>query len=120
MLTVKENLIEILETYAPEHVFLQGSLNPDIPYPETLITFFITSSDFESFYNNLSNRVDWSISVMIYSVDPDEIDRIAKAVIKDCKAAGFIPQGAGFDLPSDVESHTGWALDFVYPEYITD
>lgn len=117
MLTVKENFIAIAENYCPENVFLQGSLNPEIPYPETFITFFITSSDFEEFYNDDANRIDWMLSAMIYSTDPDEIDRIAKGLIKDLKNAGFIPQGAGFDLPSDVETHTGWALDFIYPEF---
>lgn len=119
MLTVKENLIEILEQYCPDNVFLQGSLNPDEVYPETFITFFITSSEFNAFYNNNENRIDWEISIMIYSTDPDTIDTIAKEVIQDCKKAGYIPQGAGNDIPSDVETHTGWALDFIYPEYLT-
>ena len=120
MLTVKENLISILETYCPDNVFLQGTLNPDDAYPDTFITFFITDSEFNAFYDDDANRVDWSVAVMIYSTDPDQIDTIAKGVIKDCKAAGFIPQGAGNDLPSDVDTHTGWALDFLYPQQITN
>lgn len=120
MLTVKETFIEIAENYCPDNVFLQGSLNPEIPYPETFITFFITSSEFNSFYNNDANRIDWEIAVMIYSTNPDTIDTISKGIIKDCKAAGFIPQNAGNDIPSDVETHTGWALDLIYPEYQTN
>ena len=119
MLTVKENLISILETYCPDNVFLQGTLNPENAYPNTFITFFISDSEFDAFYDDDANRIDWSISVMIYSSDPDTIDTIAKGVIKDCKAAGFIPQGAGNDLPSDVDTHTGWVIDFIYPQTIT-
>lgn len=118
MLTVKENLISILETYCPDNVFLQGTLNPEEAYPNTFITFFITDSDFNAFYDDDANRIDWSIAVMIYSKNPDTIDTIAKSVIRDCKQAGFIPQGAGNDIPSDVDTHTGWAIDFVYPQTI--
>ena len=120
MLIVKQKAIEILETYCPDNVFLQGTINPKTEYPETFITFFITSSAFDAFYNNNENRVDWDLSIMIYSTDPDKIDTISKGVIKDFKKAGFIPQGAGNDLISDVETHTGWALDFIYPEYQTN
>lgn len=120
MLTVKNNLISILETYCPDNVYLQGTLNPDEDYPETFITFFITDSSFDTFYNNDSNSIDWSVAVMIYSNSPVKIDEISKGIIKDCKAAGFIPQNAGNDILSGVESHTGWAIDFIYKEYITN
>lgn len=120
MLTVKENLISILETYCPDNVYLQGTLNPEAAYPNTFITFYITDSEFNAFYDDDANRTDWSIAVMIYSNNPDTIDTIAKGVIKDCKVAGFIPQGAGNDIPSDVYTHTGWAIDFIYPQTITE
>ena len=119
MLTVKENLITILETYCPDNVFLQGTLNPEEAYPNTFITFFISDSEFDAFYDDDANRIDWSIAVMIYSINPNTIDTIAKGVIRDCKSAGFIPQNAGVDIPSDVETHTGWAIDFIYPQTIT-
>ena len=118
MLEAKENLINILETYCPENVYLQGTLNPDETFPDTFITFFITNSDLNSFYDDDANRIEWSIAVMIYSTDPDTIDTIAKGVIKDCKNAGFIPQGVGNDIPSGIETHTGWAIDLVYPQII--
>lgn len=120
MLTVKENLISILETYCPDNVYLQGTLNPDETYPDTFITFIITDSEFDAFFDDNANRIDWSIAVMIYSTNPNTIDTIAKNVIRDCKAEGFIPQGAGNDIPSGVETHTGWAIDFVYPQTISN
>ena len=119
MLTVKENLISILENYCPDNVFLQGTLNPEEAFPETFATFFITDSYFDAFYDDDANRIDWMIQVIIYSTNPDTIDTIAKSVVKDCKAAGFVPQNAGVDIPSGVDTHTGWAIDFIYPQTIT-
>lgn len=119
MLTVKEIFINVAETYCPDNVYLQGTLNPDEAFPETFITFSITDSEFDAFYNNDANKIDWSLAAMIYSSDPDTIDTIAKGLIKDCKVAGFIPQGAGNDIPSGVETHTGWAIDFLYPQTIS-
>lgn len=116
MIAVKENLIAILERYCPDNVYLQGTLNPDEDYPDTFITFFITNSDFNAFYDDNANRLDWSVAVMIYSNNPETIYEILGGVVQDCKAEGFIPQGAGNDIPSDVKTHTGWAIDFIYPQ----
>lgn len=116
-MTVKNLLISILENYCPQNVYLQGTLNAKEDYPDTFITFFITDSDFGAFYDNDANKSDWFIAVMIYSTDPNQIDTISKGIIKDLKAAGFIPENAGHDIPSDVETHTGWAIDFIYQEY---
>lgn len=120
MLEIKNKLISILETYCPDNVYLQGTLNPNENYPDTFITFFITDSEFDKFFDNNSNAIDWFISVMIYSNNPLNIDEISKGVIKDCKANGFIPQGAGNDVISDEVTHTGWALDFIYQQQITN
>jgi len=117
MLTVKENLISILETFCPDNVYLQGSLNPDEAYPDTFITFFITDSNFAAFYDDDANKIDWSISVMIYSVNPETISSLSISIIQAVKAAGFIPQGAGNDIPSGIDTHTGYALDFIYQQY---
>lgn len=120
MLAVKNKLITILEKYCPNNVYLQDTLNPNDAYPDTFITFFIAGSYFEVFYDDAPNGIDWTISVLIYSIDPEKIDSTAKGIIKDCKAAGFIPQGAGTDVISDEPTHTGVALDFVYQSKITN
>jgi hypothetical protein len=36
--------------------------------------------------------------------------------VKALKAEGFIPQNAGVDVISGVETHTGWAMDFEFIE----
>ena len=116
---VKEKLIAVLENNCPDpnNVFLQGTINPDEQYPDTFITFFITGSEFGSFYDNNEYSVEWSGAIMIYSVDPDTIESIVSGVYTDGKAAGFEFEGIGNDIPSDVETHTGWAIDFIYRQY---
>lgn len=113
---MKEKLIEILETFCPGNVFLQGSMNAGADFPQKFITFFTTSSDFAAFYSNEANRVEWSISVMFYSSDPQEVLDIPPQIVIALRDAGFIPEGAGNDIYSDIPSHTGWAMDFIFPE----
>lgn len=113
---MKEHLIEILETFCPDNVYLQGTINPDVAYPQKFITFFTTSSNFDAFYNNDANRIDWYVSVMFYSDDPAEVQTIPPQIISALRAGGFIPTTAGIDIISDVTTHTGWAMEFTYPE----
>lgn len=113
---IKEALIEILEQFCP--VYLQGTLNPDEPYPQKFITFFTTLTDDNAFYDDDVAAVDWEFSVMFYSTDPIEVNTIPEQISKALKAAGFIPQGKGNDLMADRPTHTGWAIDFIYRENI--
>lgn len=117
---MKELLISILEQFCPDNVFLQGSLNPNEPYPQKFITFFITSTEDNSFYNNSLSAEDWDFSVMFYSDDPTEVNTIPAQISAALKSAGFIPQGKGNDLMSDRPTHTGWAMDFLYRENINN
>lgn len=113
---MKTELISILNDFCPNNVYLQGTLNPDDAYPAKFITFFTNDSDFESFYDNDANRIDWTISVIFYSNNPAEVESVPPLIIKALKAVGFIPINAGIDVISDVITHTGWAMDFYYPE----
>jgi hypothetical protein len=118
MLNVKENLISILETFCPNNVFLQGTINPNVKYPDTFCTFFIQDSDCDAFYDDNPHCVNWSGAVMIYSTNPETIVSILSNVITSMRKNGFIPQGCGNDIPTYVETHTGWAIDFIYKENI--
>ena len=113
---MKELLLSVLERFCP--VYLQGTLNPDEAYPQKFITFFTSTTDDNSFYDNEVAAVDWTFSVMFYSTDPEEVNTIPAIIRRDLKAAGFIPQGKGNDLISDRPTHTGWAMDFIYRENI--
>ena len=113
---MKDLLISILETFCPDNVFLQGTINPDEAYPAKFITFFTTDSDFDAFYNNDANRIDWYVSVVFYSSNPAEVQTIPPQIIRALRNAGFIPANAGIDVMSNNDSYTGWAMDFYYIE----
>lgn len=111
---MKDVLIPILETICPGNVYLQGTFSESEAYPDSFITFFTTDTDDAAFYDNSENVVVWNYSVIYYSSDPATIPTQAAAIRTALKAAGFIPQGRGMDIPSDVETHTGWAMEFTY------
>lgn len=115
--TVKSNLITALDAFCPDNVFLQGTLNPDEQYPDKFITFFITTSELGAYYNNDPNRADFYINVMFYSNNPTEVATVPTGIIESLKSAGFVPENYGYDIYSGKKSHTGWAMEFVYPFY---
>lgn len=99
-------------------LFLQGTLKPEEAYPETFITFWANSTDSNAHYDNKEISVDWSFSVILYSANPATVNTKPNEIRAALKAAGFIPQGKGQDTPSDEQTHTGWAMDFVITEYL--
>lgn len=99
-------------------VYLQGTLSPDESYPQTFITFFVDSTDDNGHFDNNTNSVDWSFSVILYSDNPEIVNTKPNEIRAALKAAGFIPQGKGNDVLSDEPTHTGWAMDFVITEYL--
>lgn len=113
---MKDLLISILNTFCPNNVFLQGTLNADEEYPQKFCTFFVTDSPFGAFYDDDSHRTNWYISVMFYSDNPAEVQSIPPQIRSALKSAGFIPQNAGVDIISDVQTHTGCAMDYIYPQ----
>lgn len=101
-----------------ETLFLQGTLNPEEAYPKTFVTFWTDSTDDGAHFDNKTNSVVWSFSVMLYSDDPATVNTKPDEIRTALKAAGFIPQGKGNDLLSDEPTHTGWAMDFIGVEFI--
>lgn len=117
---MKEQLVQVLEQFCPDNVYLQGTLNPDETYPAKFITFFTSTTDDISFYDDNVAAVEWDFSVMFYSSDPSEVDTIPALISTALKQAGFIPQGKGNDIFTDSPTHTGWAMDFKFRENITN
>ena len=115
---MKQKLITALNAFGYP-VILQGTLNPDEAYPKTFITFWTNSTDDNAHFENLTTAVDWSFSVILYSDDPAIVNEKPAEIRSALKAAGFIPQGKGNDVPSDEPTHTGWAMDFIYTEYLS-
>lgn len=117
-MNVKQKLIDALETICPDEVYLQGTLTEDEDYPESFITFWTDFTDDNSFYDDNVHAVDWNFSVIFYSSSPALVGTKPDEIRAALKAAGFIPQGKGQDIPSDRPSHTGWAMEYIYKEII--
>lgn len=115
---MKALLIQTLETICPGKVFLQGTLNDDEAYPAEFITFWTPYTDDEKHYDNDVHSVVWNFSVIYYADDPDKVASVPTTIRTALKAAGFIPQGRGHDIPSGEPSHTGWAMEFIIEEEI--
>lgn len=113
---MKQKLIDILEKHCPNNVFLQGSMNADEAYPSEFVTFFTVQTNDLAHYDNAVRSVGWTFAVIYYSDDPLKVNTKPFEIAADLKAAGFIQQGKGSDILSDEQTHTGWAMDFVYPE----
>lgn len=115
---MKQLLINTLETICPNNVFLQGTLVPNTAYPDSFITFWTNYTDDNSHFDDETFSIDWNFSVIFYSNDPTLVGTKPDEIITALKNVGFIPQGKGNDVPSDIASHTGWAMDFIYTEYL--
>lgn len=113
---MKQKLIDILETFCPNNVFLQGTRNPEEAYPPELLTFWTNSTAFRAHYDNEADSVNWNFYVMYYADDPMLVNTKPRQIAAALKAAGFVQQGFGHDILSDEKTHTGWAMEFTYSE----
>lgn len=113
---MKQKLIDILETFCPDDVYLQGSMNPDEAYPSEFITFFTTATNDLAHYDNSVHSVGWNFAVIYYSDDPQQVNKKPFEIAAALKAAGFVQRGKGLDILSDEKTHTGWAMEFSCPE----
>lgn len=96
-----------------ETLVLQGTLDPDKPYPDNFVTIWTDYTADNSHFDNVVNSVGWAFTVIFYTNNPAEITTKPIEIIDTLRAAGFIPQGKGQDIPSDEPTHTGWAMEFL-------
>lgn len=115
---MKDTLIAILSQFCPGKVYLQGTINENESYPETFLTFWTDYTEDRSHYDNDVTSIDWNFSVILYSSNPSNLGTIPGQIRAAMIAAGFIPQGRGNDIPSDVSTHTGWAMEFIKTEFL--
>jgi len=118
---VKQKLINALVACGfveGQTLFLQGTINPETAYPESFVTFWTNDTSDNGHYDNVTASYDWSFSVIFYSADAALVNTKPAEIRAALKAAGFIPQGKGNDVPSDEPTHTGWAMEFIGKEYI--
>lgn len=97
-------------------VYLQNSMDADQAYPDSFITFMTVNSYDAASYDNNTVAWGWQFQVIFYSSDPTLVKSEPAKITAALKAAGFIPQGRGMDMPSDVDTHTGWEMEFYYLE----
>lgn len=116
---MKQKLIDALGTCGfadGKTIFLQGTINPEEAYPSEFVTFWTTFTQDLSHYDNDVDAVGWQFAVIYYADDPAKVATRPREIAAALKAAGFVQQGKGYDILSDEKTHTGWAMDFTYPE----
>lgn len=110
---VKQLLIDTLDVFNYP-VFLQGSLSDDEDYPDSFFTFFNNSTDDDRFYDNQETVMIWDFDLNYYSIDPESVNSMLLEVKPLLKKAGFIVNGAGYDVMSDEPTHTGRGINLIY------
>lgn len=88
-------------------IFLQGSLGPDEPYPESFFTFWNNDVEGGAFYDNEEHHYVWDFDLNFYSSNPTLVNTKLLEAKARLKAAGFIVTGKGYDVVSDEPTHTG-------------
>lgn len=110
---MKQDLLNILMTFGFP-VILHGSLGADEPFPADFFTFRVNSSPDKFQFDNEATKTNWSVTVNFYSNDPHNVEQYTAQSRTALKAAGFIPQGKGYDLPSEEPGYTGWTTEYLY------
>lgn len=103
---MKTELINLLETFGFP-VYLQGSLNDNEEYDSSFFTFWNFETPEDDHYDNNACRAVWGFWVYFYSDDPSIVDTKLDEAKKLLKSNGWIINGKGEDVASDVSTHTG-------------
>lgn len=112
---MKSKLLEALQPLGVT-ALLQGTLLENEPIPADFVTFWTADSSSAADFDNKSALTAWEYQICCYSSSPLRLEQLAKSVRNALLSAGFIPQGKGRDLPSDLPDHTGWVCDYLYLE----
>lgn len=110
-----EKLIGLLDVYGYP-VIMHGSMAEDEPYPGNFITFQLTGSPEQDFFDGNPFGTQWRFMVAFYTSNPELLSTMPKQIYSDLKAAGWIPQGKGYPTPSDESTHTGWVNEYYFLE----
>jgi hypothetical protein len=113
---MEDTLIQLLESFGYP-VMRQGSLSADQKYPDTFFTFWNSTEDGQSFYDNDTASVVYDFDVNVYSSKPDVAYSLLAAARKLLKAEGWIISTRGFDVASDEITHVGRGMYVQYLNY---
>ena len=112
---MEDALITLLESLEYP-VYRQGSFTEGQKYPKSFFTFWNSESPDHSHYNNDNYGTEWAFNVNFYSEDPALVYKAiadARVLLKQNK---WIVPSKGYDVYSDVPSHTGRGLQVLYLE----
>lgn len=110
-----DSLISLLETLKYP-VIRQGSLADDEPYPDTFITFWVSSTESIKHYDNKPKYIYWDFYINVYSNDPNIVESLSSEVRELLIKNGYLTNGRGSDAASDEDTHTGWEMNFLKKE----
>lgn len=110
---MEDKLLEILGSYNYP-VYLQGSLANDEPYPSNFFTFWNSSSESESYYDNDEHSIIYEYDVNFYSTDPEKVYDVLRKLKTKLKDNKFIVSGDGHTVASDEKTHTGRGYTVYY------
>lgn len=113
---VKELLLKVIDDNTGLPVYLQGSLSDTSAYPESFFTFWNNDTIDGEFYDNAENVTTWDFDLNFYSSDVKLVNTILEDLKRPLTEAGFIVDGVGYDLLSDVDTHTGRGINIIYQE----
>lgn len=114
----EDDLIAILSQYKYP-VFRQGSMSEDEAYPNTFFTFWNTSEDEHSPYDDDTIIVEYNFDIYVYSNDPELAYSLLSDARSELKKAGWIIMSRGYDVESDQSSHIGRGMAIAYLETLS-
>lgn len=103
---MKSKLIELLESFSFP-VILQGSLNPEEPYPDSFFSFWNFDNEDTAFYDGNADHAVRGFWIYFYSVDPRLVESIPEQARRLLKSNDWIIQGKSTDISVDRPTHTG-------------
>ena len=113
---MEDTLIQLLESFGYP-VIRQGSLPADQAYPDTFFTFWNSTEEGQSYYDNDTASVVHDFDVNVYSTNPDTVYSILEAARKLLKGNGWIIATRGYDVASDEITHVGRGMIVQYLQY---
>ena len=115
-MSVKSDLIKILEEDIGFPAWLMHTMPAEEVYPESFFTFLASDAPLVSYYDNKPTAVVWAFTIGFYSCRPDLVDSVPLELVKRLLAAGWTAEGLGGDVQSDEPTHTGRLIAAYYRE----
>lgn len=110
---MEDILIELLESFGYP-VIRQGSLSQNDDYDPTFFTFWNNGEHEQSAYDNLTASVIYDFEVNVYADDPTTVYDLLKQARTLLKSKGWIIVDRGYDVASDVDTHTGRGMNVIF------